>query len=61
MPTVLSVTLGVAAQQLAKHKAIVTLITAIEELAGVTMCSHHEQAYDSWADDLTCRYAHVSS
>ncbi|KAF8144431.1 hypothetical protein K438DRAFT_2029159 [Mycena galopus ATCC 62051] len=31
--TVLSVTLGVAAQQLAKHKAIVTRITAIEELA----------------------------
>jgi H+-transporting ATPase len=40
MPTVLSVTLAVGAQQLAKHKAIVTRITAIEELAGVTMlCS----------------------
>ena len=41
MPTVLSVTLAVGAQQLAKHKAIVTRITAIEELAGVTiLCSH---------------------
>lgn len=40
MPTVLSVTLAVGASQLAKHKAIVTRITAIEELAGVTiLCS----------------------
>ncbi|KAJ6450310.1 hypothetical protein C8R47DRAFT_1261546 [Mycena vitilis] len=40
MPTVLSVMLAVGAQQLAKHKAIVTRITAIEELAGVTiLCS----------------------
>ena len=40
MPTGLSVTLAVGAQQLAKHKAIVTRITAIEELAGVTiLCS----------------------
>ncbi|TFY74816.1 hypothetical protein EWM64_g9196 [Hericium alpestre] len=40
MPTVLSVTLAVGAQQLAKHKAIVTRITAIEELADVTiLCS----------------------
>ncbi|CAD6918638.1 unnamed protein product [Tilletia laevis] len=40
MPTVLSVTLAVGAQQLAKHKAIVTRITAIEELAAVTiLCS----------------------
>ncbi|GAA5915572.1 hypothetical protein JCM8208_002435 [Rhodotorula glutinis] len=40
MPTVLSVTLAVGAQQLAKYKAIVTRITAIEELAGVTiLCS----------------------
>ncbi|KAG9081802.1 plasma membrane H+-ATPase, partial [Ceratobasidium sp. 370] len=40
MPTVLSVTLTVGAQQLTKHKAIVTRITAIEELAGVTiLCS----------------------
>lgn len=40
MPTVLSVTMAVGAQQLAKHKAIVTRITAIEELAGVTiLCS----------------------
>ncbi|KAJ7243259.1 hypothetical protein C8J57DRAFT_1726042 [Mycena rebaudengoi] len=38
--TVLSVMLGVAAQQLAKHKTIVTRITAFEELAGVTIvCS----------------------
>ncbi|KAJ7243345.1 hypothetical protein C8J57DRAFT_63928 [Mycena rebaudengoi] len=37
--TVLSITLGVAAQQLAKHKTIVTRITAFE-LAGVTIvCS----------------------
>ncbi|KAJ7246193.1 hypothetical protein C8J57DRAFT_1523707 [Mycena rebaudengoi] len=40
MPTVLTVTLAVGAQQLAKHKAIVTRIAAIEELAGVTiLCS----------------------
>ncbi|KAF9648454.1 plasma-membrane proton-e [Thelephora ganbajun] len=40
MPTVLSVTLAVGAQQLAKYKAIVTRITAIEELAAVTiLCS----------------------
>ncbi|KAH8924551.1 hypothetical protein BT69DRAFT_1308132 [Atractiella rhizophila] len=39
MPTVLSVTLAVGAQQLAKYKAIVTRITAIEELAGVTILS----------------------
>jgi len=40
MPTVLSVTLAVGAQQLAHYKAIVTRITAIEELAGVTiLCS----------------------
>ena len=40
LPTVLSVTLAVGAQQLAKYKAIVTRITAIEELAGVTIpCS----------------------
>ncbi|KAH9963486.1 plasma-membrane proton-e [Lactifluus volemus] len=40
MPTVLSVTLAVGAQQLANYKAIVTRITAIEELAGVTiLCS----------------------
>ncbi|KAJ7232398.1 hypothetical protein C8J57DRAFT_1533122 [Mycena rebaudengoi] len=34
---VLSITLGVAAPQLAKHKTIVTRITAFEELAGVTI------------------------
>ena len=40
MPTVLSVTLAVGAQQLAKYRAIVTRITAIEEFAGVTIpCS----------------------
>jgi H+-transporting ATPase len=40
MPTVLSVTLAVGAQQLTKYKAIVTRITAIEELAAVTiLCS----------------------
>jgi H+-transporting ATPase len=40
MPTVLSVTLAFGTHQLAKHKAIVTRITAIEELAGVTiLCS----------------------
>ena len=39
-PTVLSVTLAVGATQLAKYKVIVTRITAIEELAGVTiLCS----------------------
>jgi H+-transporting ATPase len=40
MLIVLSVALGVTAQQLAKHKTIVTRITAVEELAGVTiLCS----------------------
>ncbi|CAF0761053.1 unnamed protein product [Adineta steineri] len=40
MPTVLSVTLAIGAKQLSKHKAIVTHITAIEELAAVTiLCS----------------------
>ncbi|KAL1916782.1 uncharacterized protein VTP21DRAFT_5486 [Calcarisporiella thermophila] len=40
MPTVLSVTLAIGAKQLAEDKAIVTRISAIEELAGVTiLCS----------------------
>ncbi|KAJ6568184.1 hypothetical protein B0H10DRAFT_1841054 [Mycena sp. CBHHK59/15] len=40
MLTVLSVMLGVTAQQLAKHKTIVIRITAFEELTGVTiLCS----------------------
>ncbi|CAF3927872.1 unnamed protein product [Rotaria sp. Silwood2] len=40
MPTVLSVTLAIGAKQLSEHKAIVTHITAIEELAAVTiLCS----------------------
>ena len=40
MPTMLSVTLAVGAPQLAKYKAIVARITAIEEFAGVTIpCS----------------------
>ncbi|CAF4876145.1 unnamed protein product [Rotaria sp. Silwood1] len=40
MPTVLSVTLAIGAKQLSHHKAIVTRITAIEELAAVTiLCS----------------------
>ncbi|KAF8546022.1 hypothetical protein OG21DRAFT_1491664 [Imleria badia] len=40
MATVLSITLAAGAQQFAKHEAIVTHITAIEELAGVTiLCS----------------------
>ena len=40
MPTVSSVTLAVGAQQLTKYKAIVTRVTAIEELAAVTiLCS----------------------
>jgi hypothetical protein len=38
MPTVLSVTLAVGAQQLAKHKAIVTRITAIEEVGICFLC-----------------------
>jgi hypothetical protein len=38
MPTVLSVTLAVGAQQLAKHKAIVTRITAIEEVGFLFFC-----------------------
>jgi H+-transporting ATPase len=40
MPTVLSVTMAVGAQLLAKKKAIVSRLVAIEELAGVdTLCS----------------------
>ncbi|KAF9583394.1 plasma membrane H+-ATPase [Lunasporangiospora selenospora] len=40
MPTVLSVTLAIGARQLAEHKAIVTRMSAIEEMAGVTiLCS----------------------
>jgi H+-transporting ATPase len=40
MPTVLSITLAVGAQQVASYKAIVTHITAIEELARVIiLCS----------------------
>jgi H+-transporting ATPase len=43
MPTVLSVTLAVGVQQLAKHKAIVTRTAAIEGLASVTiLCSDKE-------------------
>ncbi|CUA74381.1 plasma membrane H+-transporting ATPase [Rhizoctonia solani] len=45
MPTVLSVTLAVDAQQLAKHKAIVTRITAIKELTCVAiLCSDKTRA-----------------
>ena len=40
MPTVLSVILAVGATQLVKYKTIVTCITAIEELAGVTPNNH---------------------
>ncbi|CAF1134558.1 unnamed protein product [Didymodactylos carnosus] len=40
MPTVLSVTLAIGAKQLSEKKAIVTHVTAIEELAAVTiLCS----------------------
>ncbi|CAF1340433.1 unnamed protein product [Didymodactylos carnosus] len=40
MPTVLSITLAIGAKELSKHKAIVTHVTAIEELAAVTiLCS----------------------
>ena len=40
MPTVLSVTLAIGAKQLSEQKAIVTHVTAIEELAAVTiLCS----------------------
>jgi H+-transporting ATPase len=40
MPTVLSVTMAVGARQLAKKRAIVTRLVAIEELAGVdVMCA----------------------
>ena len=39
-PTVLSVTLAIGAKQLSEKKAIVTRITAVEELAAVTiLCS----------------------
>jgi H+-transporting ATPase len=40
MPVVLSVTLAIGAHELAEHKAIVTRMTAVEELAGMTvLCS----------------------
>jgi len=40
MPVVLSVTLAIGAHELAQHKAIVTRMTAVEELAGMTiLCS----------------------
>jgi H+-transporting ATPase len=40
MPTVLSVTMAVGAQQLAKKQAIVSRLTAVEELAGMDiLCS----------------------
>eukprot|EP00005_Dracoamoeba_jomungandri_P002641 CAMPEP_0174261966 /NCGR_PEP_ID=MMETSP0439-20130205/12693_1 /TAXON_ID=0 /ORGANISM="Stereomyxa ramosa, Strain Chinc5" /LENGTH=1154 /DNA_ID=CAMNT_0015346589 /DNA_START=54 /DNA_END=3518 /DNA_ORIENTATION=+ len=40
MPTVLSVTMALGAQKLAKHQAIVSRLTAIEEMAGMDMlCS----------------------
>ena len=40
MPTVLTVTLALGARQLSKQKAIVTHVSAVEELAGVTiLCS----------------------
>lgn len=77
MPTVLSVTLAVGAQQLAKHKAIVTRITAIEELAGVTiLCSDKTgtlttnkltidrelvKTYNGYSVDDTLRFASYAS
>ncbi|KAL7420499.1 plasma membrane H+-ATPase [Cryptotrichosporon argae] len=77
MPTVLSVTLAVGAQQLAKHKAIVTRITAIEELAGVTiLCSDktgtlttnkltidkaNVKCYSSWDVEGVCLLAAYAS
>lgn len=77
MPTVLSVTLAVGAQQLAKHKAIVTRITAIEELAGVTiLCSdktgtlttnkltidkENVKCYSHWDVDGVCLLAAYAS
>jgi len=40
MPTVLTVTLALGARQVSKQKAIVTHVSAVEELAGVTiLCS----------------------
>lgn len=40
MPTVLSVTMAIGASQLAKKKAIVRRLTAVEELAGMDiLCS----------------------
>ena len=40
MPTVLTVTLALGARQLSKEKAIVTHVSAVEELAAVTiLCS----------------------
>ena len=40
MPTILSITMAIGARQLAKKRAIVTRLAAIEELAGVdVLCS----------------------
>jgi len=43
-PTVLSVTMAVGARLLAKKEAIVTRLSAIEELAGVTYCARTRRA-----------------
>ncbi|KAJ3576923.1 hypothetical protein NP233_g85 [Leucocoprinus birnbaumii] len=52
MPTVLSVTLAVGAQQLAKYKAIVT---RIEELAGVTILCSDKRATTNISSSLEAR------
>ncbi|KAJ3576936.1 hypothetical protein NP233_g76 [Leucocoprinus birnbaumii] len=52
MPTVLSVTLAVGAQQLAKYKAIVT---RIEELAGVTILCSDKRATTNISSSLETR------
>ncbi|KAF9947439.1 plasma membrane H+-ATPase [Mortierella alpina] len=60
MPTVLSVTLAIGARQLAEHKAIVTRMSAIEELAGVTiLCS--DKTGTLTLNELTIDLANVKS
>ena len=77
MPTVLTVTLALGARQLSKQKAIVTHVSAIEELAAVTiLCSdktgtltlnklvidrHSLKQYSDVGPDDIIRYAAIAS
>jgi P-type E1-E2 ATPase len=56
MPTVLSVTMAVGAQQLAKKQAIVSRLTAVEELAGMDiLCSDKTGKRNLLRNSYICR------